>query len=114
MRVQMAENVVCYDVDGTLVSENSNGGIFITNPNNQIGKEYTSHTRNIELLKAHHGRGFFVKVWSAAGWQWAETVVKALNLERYVNSVETKPTLLVDDLEVQEVFPARIFLKDPS
>ena len=35
-----------------------------------------------------------------------------VHLEDYVDAIETKPALLVDDLPVTEIFPARIYLKE--
>jgi len=116
MIIQHAEYVVCYDVDGTLVSEAPAIGapntIPITNPYSGITLHYTFNERHIELLRAHHGRGMYVKVWSAAGYKWAASVVNELGLNDYVDAIETKPALLVDDLEVHQIFPARVFLKD--
>ena len=113
MIIQKAENIVCYDVDGTLVTpDDVRGELYITNPYNNITNVYREHRRHVELLKSHKGRGKYVKVWSAAGNQWALTVVKALNLEAYVDAIETKPELLVDDLSVTDIFPSRVFLKE--
>lgn len=111
MKVTPHEFIVCYDVDGTLVTL-GNGNLKIKNPLTASELYYAFNFKHIELLKSHRARGYHVRVWSAAGWQWAEAVVKALHLEEYVNSIETKPICLVDDLPVQEIFPHRVFIKE--
>lgn len=59
----------------------------------------------IEKIKHHKTRGHAVTVWSAGGWEWAEAVVKALNLEKYVDLVKTKPVGIYDDLPSSEFLP---------
>src|SRR3990167_10206542 len=54
---------------------------------------------HVELLKRSKGRGRYIIVWSHAGYQWAEAVVKALQLERYVDVVMSKVEDYVDDLK---------------
>ena len=113
-KLQKAEHVVAYDVDNTLVTQDDTLeiGIEITNPYNGYIHTFRPHYRHIALLKAHSTRGKHVLVWSAAGALWAQAVVIALNLEDYVDSIETKPELLIDDLPVNEIFPSRIYLKE--
>jgi hypothetical protein len=54
---------------------------------------------NIEELKRHGSRGIDVIVWSKGGAYWAEIVVKALGLERYVAAIMNKPFCYYDDLK---------------
>lgn len=62
-------------------------------------KEYlVPHNKNIQELINHSNDGWEVIVWSAAGKEWAEAVVKALNLESYVDDVKCKPVKFMDDL----------------
>lgn len=92
-------NIVLYDVDDTLVMwepfEGSNalelhhdGYVSIVYPNE----------REIKSLKEAKIRGHYVRVNSQGGQDWAELVVQALNLERYVDSIECKPKWYHDDL----------------
>lgn len=111
-KVLKAEHIVCYDVDGTLIRYKVSGGISISNPLTDEVHQVVEHKSHIDLLKSHSARGYYVRVWSAAGYRWAQTVVKKLGLEDYVDSIETKPALLVDDLEVNQIFPARVFIKE--
>lgn len=125
MNIIENENIVCYDTDDTLVKWPDNyttpyapAGTFeynrkcFTDPYDNSSNYLIPHEKHIALLKKHKGRGQFVIVWSAAGVKWAESVVKTLNLESYVDLIMTKPTKLVDDLPVHEIFPVRIYLKD--
>lgn len=70
------------------------------------------HRKHIEELKKHKMRGHTVIVWSAGGWEWAEAVVRALKLEKYVDLVLEKPTWYYDDLPAQEFMGKRYYLKD--
>ena len=73
-------NTVCIMCDGHLVHMVRNEG-------------------NIEELKRHGSRGIDVIVWSKGGAYWAEIVVKALGLERYVAAIMNKPFCYYDDLK---------------
>lgn len=122
MIVNEKENIVCYDVDDTLVMWDD---LFDRPHNNSMGAEaqpfvdpYDNstnylfpHRKHIGLLKKHAGRGCMVVVWSAAGVKWAESVIKALGLEQYVDVVTTKPSKYVDDLPGNEILGTRIYLK---
>lgn len=69
------------------------------------------HNKHIAALKEHKAKGDTVIVWSAGGWDWAEAVVKALQLEEYVDLVINKPICIYDDLPPHEFLPRR-YLKD--
>lgn len=57
------------------------------------------HKRHIdELIKAHNA-GSSVIVWYQSGTDWAEDVIKALEIKEFVNCYMTKPTHLYDDLD---------------
>lgn len=97
---------VFFDVDDTLV-------MFC--PPDEIVKELdlkanTFHCRgkvskfyinehNIKLLKDLSVRGHAIVVWSTAGSDWCEAVVKNLELEEYVEVVMGKPAWYIDDKE---------------
>lgn len=55
------------------------------------------NTHNVALLKNLAKRGYSIVVWTLAGSDWAEAVVKALELEEFVDIVTEKPTIYVDD-----------------
>lgn len=114
MNVVNNEDIVCFDVDGTLVIPDTDPhtkDITIVNPYSGTPVELRIHHAHVELLKIYRGRGCFVRVWSHGGVKWAEAVVKALNLEKYVDSIETKPAKLIDDLPIERIFKT-IFLEE--
>lgn len=53
---------------------------------------------NISLLKKMAARGHAIIVWSGGGADWAEAVVKALELEAHVSVVTSKPQYYIDDI----------------
>lgn len=111
------EHVVFFDVDGTL--------ILSSDPNNPVPgrkiavwdavtKKYivmVAHEPNIRLLMEEKHRGSYVVVWSRGGYEWAANVIKALELQRYVNTVMTKPLVYFDDLPVDQWLNYRVFLE---
>jgi hypothetical protein len=114
MNVIENENTVFYDVDDTLVMHNvpyDDHDIVIVNPYDNGPNYLGIHQKHISLLKQHKGRGKFIVVWSAAGAKWAETVVKALGIESFVDLIITKPSAYVDDLTGNEILGTRIYLK---
>lgn len=111
MKVIKDQQTVAFDIDETLFMHDENGFQSIVNPYSNTSVIGCPNSKHIELLKQYKGRGMFTIAWSAAGSEWAETVVKELNLESYVDLVMRKPDKLVDDLPVEEIFPCRIYLK---
>lgn len=101
MRVTENDNVVCFDVDDTLVMwswpEEFNSQVVTFN-NFGFPANLVPHQKHIELLKQFKARGHYVIVWSQGGWEWAQEVVRLLGLEGFVDEVKTKPKWIVDDL----------------
>lgn len=116
MQIIENEQIVYYDCDDTLViwfsQCNPSEKIDIVNPYFGYNMALKPHLRHVELLKEHKARGNTVIVWSAAGYKWAEAVVKALKLESYVDICQSKPTKFVDDLPANEILGQRIYLED--
>lgn len=112
------ELVVFFDVDDTLVKwsslywEPDDNKLQFIDPNDNSTVYLEPHKKHIELLKKYKGRGYIVIVWSAGGYQWAESVVKKLDLLSYVNIVMSKPIKYVDDLQAHEILGTRVFLED--
>ena len=50
--------------------------------------------------------------WSAGGFDWCAAVIKALNLENYVDLVISKPCYYYDDLKPEEFMGKRYYYKD--
>lgn len=95
---------VFFDVDSTLVFTSSEMPVGFTaldqlNINNRI---FWVHHSHVECIKDFKARGHNVVVWSAGGADWAETVVKALGIQEYVDVILHKPAWYFDDLHVTE------------
>ncbi len=118
MKVYKNELTISFDTDDTLVMWEGNpyepgeGKVKIKDPNDtETPYRYLMpHVRHINFLKKCHSRGYSVTVWSNGGWAWAESVIRALNLEDFVSKIESKPIKIVDDLPYDETFPTRLFL----
>lgn len=109
------EHLIFFDCDETLILHNkkNNTNIRIIDPYNSNGPSIIvkEHSAHVKLLKDHFVRGYGIVVWSAAGREWSEAVVKALGLEQYVDIVMSKPTKYVDDLEAHQILGSRVFLR---
>ncbi len=114
MRVNLNESIYPFDVDQTLVSERRSspqpGDIKIFNPYTREFVYVKPHAGHINLLKEMKGRGRFIRVHSAAGVRWAEAVVKALKIKKWVDDCETKPLGYIDDQPVSKWLRNRIYL----
>lgn len=112
------ESIIPFDCDQTLVlwedDRNSNNPEYkkFKCPYGQGYYYLKPHLKHIELMKKYKKRGFAVKVWSHGGAPWAREVVKVLELEKYVDIIETKPDRYVDDLECKSWMGNRVYIKE--
>jgi len=67
---------------------------------------------NINALKQDKSAGHNIVVWHRGSSSWAEKVVKALKLEKYVDIILPKPDSYVDDQEASEFMINREYWKD--
>lgn len=98
-----ATKTVFWDVDNTLIFSN------IESPCQEPGKKvminnrpFFSHYEHCEMLKDFKARAHTIVVWSAGGEDWAESVIKALDLTEYVDIVISKPDWFFDDKPASE------------
>jgi hypothetical protein len=115
MKVIKNEAVVFFDVDDTLVlhrdPKNGQQKRIVPNPYTEDHPyEVWVHTNHVRFIKEQKARGRCVIVWSAAGPVWAETIIKLLSLEDYVDFVLSKPIMCVDDLEPSDYLPKSVYL----
>ena len=91
---------VFFDVDDTLVmwDEKLKGDTVCINCDGHLS-HMVVNKGNLEELKRHGSRGIDVIVWSKGGVHWAQSVVRALKLEKYVAGIMTKPFCYYDDLK---------------
>lgn len=120
MRIVNNESPIFFDVDDTLVMWHRAGqslpedAIAVKCPYDDSTIYLSVHKPHVKLLKNRAQRGSYITVWSANGYQWAETIVRALGLESYVDCVMSKPRAFVDDLSAAEVLGERIYLQPDS
>lgn len=118
MRVVKSENTVFVDVDGTLInhgqrSDRAGRRISVLDPLTGEYLPMQAHEPNIRLLLEEKHRGSFVVVWSRGGYEWAESVLKALDITDKVDLVMSKPLAYIDDVPINEWLPYRVYL-DPN
>lgn len=109
------EMVVFCDVDDTLIMHDNSlpYDLYITDPYMpDFTQAVRKHQKHIDFLKNLKGRGYTIIVWSAGGAKWANTVVKALQLENYVDICMCKPVKYVDDLEAHQILGTRVYLNE--
>ena len=113
MNVIKNEMHVMFDVDDTLVMWNeviSSDTEWIMCPHTLKCIPLIPHKAHIDLLHSYYSRGYYVTVWSAGGWEWAEAVVKHLKLQDSVHEVRSKPIKYVDDLPANEILGTRVYI----
>lgn len=113
-------NIVASDVDDTLIlwDEHSRdltypteGRLVIVCPYDGLPYSFLVHERHVAFLKREKAKGSFIIVWSRSEGAWAETVVKALGLEDYVDIAMGKVTKFLDDkCNISDTLGAHLFL----
>lgn len=118
MFVARSEHIITFDVDDTLILwgdkffDPNDGPIRMVCPHDGAVTYHKPHERHIGFLKKQHAKGYTVVVWSAGGTKWAESAVKALGIEDYVDIVMAKPVKWVDDLvDPNQVLGNHIYLE---
>lgn len=116
MKVVKNERIVPVDIDDTLVMHQNYDNIAfpksIRDPYEDCKYvEVWPNLPMIKIMKEEHKRGSFVIVWSKGGFAWAEAVIKALQLEEYVDMIMSKPFVYLDDKDVGEWLKDRVYLK---
>lgn len=126
MQVFKTDQVVTVDVDDTLVmwpqtinrfpydqthTAPYEGSVAFPDPYDGSTNYLMPHQKHIDLIKKFKGRGYLIIVWSAGGNLWAESVVKTLGLESFVDIVLSKPSKYVDDLNCEKWMGQRVYIK---
>jgi hypothetical protein len=106
MKTVINRNVVCSDVDDTLIlwddksrdlTADTTGRLIVICPYDNKPYSFLVHHRHVDFLKREKAKGSYIIVWSRSEGPWAEVVVKALNLEAYVDLAISKPVKCLDD-----------------
>lgn len=97
------ERVVYCDVDDTLViwdyEKLPHKEDDLISFEDEFGKwKLLPHKKNIDFLINLKRQGYGIVVWSAAGVNWVELVIKKLKLENVPNVIASKPEIAIDDL----------------
>jgi phosphoglycolate phosphatase-like HAD superfamily hydrolase len=123
MQVINNELVVHFDIDKTLIKVDELQPLDIDSkyltsdivkricPYTGVDKWIVPHKLHVKYLIEHKARGYTVFVWSNAGHRHAESVIKALGLEQYVDYVMNKPGKVFDDQPLNEMC-ARVYLNE--
>lgn len=120
MKIIESEQILCVDIDDTLIMWDKNSvhedtpTIAIKDPYEDSLIHVYPHEAHIKLVKDKKARGSKIIVWSQSGYKWAEAVIKAVGLESHVDMVMTKPSAYIDDLPCQEWLSPRIYLSPKS
>lgn len=75
--------------------------------------ELVPNKKNINLLIKLSKIGWYIRVHSGSGVEWAQKIVTSLGLEKYVDSVESKPLGKTDDKPPGDGF-AYLAYRDPK
>lgn len=112
MNIIKSNLVTFFDVDDTLIFWTPS--FELNRPYQKIvfnfnGLEIEKYiiSEHVEELKRQKESGSYIIVWSASGYQWAEAIVKALKIEKYVDVCMSKPIRYYDDKDVSEWMPKR-------
>lgn len=112
MKVINDDCIWCVDIDDTLLlwdeCRSTNSTVEFTEPHSKDKIIVAINENNIRLMKEKKSRGATVILWSQGGYEYAESVAKALCLEEYVDFIMTKPVGLIDDLEANHWMPKAV------
>lgn len=118
MRINKNEAILPVDIDGTLITHihkpiyYTDDCLAVVDPLDSTKVIYVeANHAMIRLLKEEHHRGACIKVWSRGGWEWAQNVIKALELEQYVDEIMSKPRSYFDDLPIEKWLTDRVFIR---
>ena len=116
---------IYFDVDETLIFWEEQDSIRCSNSPQYTGDNwylgtgrgfikidaitYKVHVYHLDRIEQHHNNGDLVVVWSAGGKGWADRVVDALGVRKYVDIVLPKPDYYYDDIELKDFSSKRMF-----
>lgn len=101
MNIVKKDRIWQFDVDDTLIiwqrdAYTKKNCIHLNSPSG-LTVELLPHSKNINLLMKLSKIGWYIRVHSGSGWEWAHCVVVALGLTNYVDEVTSKPLGNTDD-----------------
>jgi predicted HAD superfamily phosphohydrolase YqeG len=107
MNVIDNENIVCVDVDDTIVYWNTpadpDGKLKYFDIETKNGMEVMAvNESTIRDINRHYLQGHYIIVWSQSGKDWAKAVCDSLGITKKVSAVMSKPKWYIDDLPADE------------
>ena len=118
MKVIQSEQLLCVDVDDTLImhkkAKKNDKVVCFTDPYDGSQHYVVVHKAHVKILRDRKRRGATIVVWSQSGYQWAKAVVEALELQKYVDYVASKPVAIMDDKPASDWLAERIYLNPDS
>jgi hypothetical protein len=100
MEIIKSDKIVYFDVDETLVTFDQHlshaGEVMHLECGSKMVRCWIME-KHVQAMREHAARGHAIVVWSAGGWEWAHTIVRALQLEELVDAVMCKPSWFYDD-----------------
>lgn len=113
-----SEQLICVDCDDTLIlwkkAKKKDRVICFTDPYDGSQHYVVAHEGHIKILKDRKKRGATIVVWSQSGHAWATAIVRALNLESWVDITASKPIAIIDDKPASDWLSERIYLSPKS
>lgn len=120
MHVNANEQVICVDIDDTMVVWGSDilpshMTITIVDPTTKNLITLRVHEPHLKIVKARLDRGATLIVWSAGGYAWAKAVLEAFGLSSSPNiHVFSKPIAYIDDKKANDWMGDHIYLHPDS
>lgn len=115
MKIIPNQKVIMVDCDETLILwsiANAPKEKLITLSINELSAAVLPHQKNINLFIKLAKMNYSMCVWSRTGFDWAEAIVKALNLEQYTTLCLSKPLFYLDDAPAESWMGKRLW-RDP-
>jgi phosphoserine phosphatase len=115
MKIIENESVIFCDIDDTLTMwQDTDDAVWVRCPH--YGEKYklAVNRGNLKILKDRKARGSFIVVWSAGGYAWANAVVQALGIEKYVDQIMSKPIGYIDDRPAEKILGEHIYIPHNS
>lgn len=112
----MQKHIICFDVDGTLISNNDPNRVYGVPSNNEVPQVPIINM----LMTFSRFKNVKIVVWSGGGKQYAETWGRRLGLDKYVWRYASKteansmpyPVIAIDDVQSCELGLANLIVKN--
>ena len=111
--ISFHENVVCFDVDQTLIiwgKGPEDCDTWMQCDSTGVMEGGVAHKEHVEALKKHKKDGHFVIVWSAGGGQYARNACIGLGITEHVDLCLDKPMQYYDDIDCSKFMGRTTYL----